>query len=415
MRLKKVLGGVVAAALLAVGGLATSATPAQARELTPIGSVLCSNTPKCGIEFLDRAPGEQFQEGRTLPIKVTGQVGRSVSLRMYVFRSVNGVSAIAPLQGTSSFTVTPRAVTGQKYGQVTLRVPIGTIPAGYNSGDLVVVQPSDYKIGHKWVARDTSVDDERTDTETIWSSRPADRQSFGTDFNAAKGTFTRHLERALPYDQFVVQLERWGSWVTISPAGMADAIGEVHLKAQVPASLPSGTYRTRVVNITRDDRDISRDLPQLRLSWALDPKHPNFNVYMTPGTWDYNGRKWRTSCEAYSSTQRCRTEIWATQIVYSGGTFKRSDGYVFNNLTYLPSARSLWASNPLGGNGRVGYNSTWSKDGRQWRTECDTAATGKGGCRSYIMASVAEQYVSGGRTQFRVVNKWVMNNIVLFT
>lgn len=123
----------------------------------------------------------------------------------------------------------------------------------------------------------------------------------------------------------------------------------------------------------------------------------SINVYLTPGTHNVNGRLWKTSCEAYSQTKRCRTEIW-------------SSGWVFNNLTYAPSARVLWKGNPLGGNGVVGAKVSWVSSGRKWRTECDTAATGRNGCRSYMAATVAVR--SGG--SYRLVEKDVFNNMVVF-
>lgn len=96
------------------------------------------------------------------------------------------------------------------------------------------------------------------------------------------------------------------------------------------------------------------------------PANAAVNVYVTPGHHFSGGREWKTSCEPYSQTQRCRTEI-------------RSSGkWVFNNLTYKPSPRSLWVKNPLG------KNISWkASDGSKWRTECDTAKTGRNGCRSY--------------------------------
>lgn len=136
------------------------------------------------------------------------------------------------------------------------------------------------------------------------------------------------------------------------------------------------------------------------------------DIYTTPGTHNVAGRQWRTTCEPYSVTERCRTEIWATQISLAGGRYTQTNGWVFNNLTYKPSPRSVWRGNPLGGNGKVGpLNTTWSSDGRQWRTECDTPATGRGGCRAYIMATVIEADPSG----YRAVNKWLFNNIVRFS
>ena len=105
-----------------------------------------------------------------------------------------------------------------------------------------------------------------------------------------------------------------------------------------------------------------------------------FDVYTTPGEHSIGGRQWRTWCEPYSQTARCRTDI------------KVSGRWVFNNLTYLPSARALWATNPLAVPGHHVIQ------GRKWYSECDTPATGRNGCRAYVE--------SGGA--------YIFNNIVRF-
>ncbi|GAB3815977.1 hypothetical protein GCM10028820_14460 [Tessaracoccus terricola] len=136
------------------------------------------------------------------------------------------------------------------------------------------------------------------------------------------------------------------------------------------------------------------------------------DIYTTPGTHHVNGREWRTTCEPYSQTKRCRTEIKATTITFTGGRYVSTQGWVFNNLTYAASSRALWERNPLGANGVVGGAVTWTgDDGRQWRTECDTALTGRHGCRSFARADVIERTDTG----YRRVNKWVFNNMVRFT
>lgn len=141
-----------------------------------------------------------------------------------------------------------------------------------------------------------------------------------------------------------------------------------------------------------------------------DAPDSSVNVYLTPGTHTVNGRRWRTTCEPYSQTRRCRTEIWATQVAYEGGGFSQSTGWVFNNLTYAPSPRALWAGNPLGGNAVAGGSVSWVSDGRKWRTECDTATTGRNGCRSYTTATV----VQGIAGSYRLVETEIFNNMVLF-
>lgn len=140
------------------------------------------------------------------------------------------------------------------------------------------------------------------------------------------------------------------------------------------------------------------------------PARAEVDVYTTPGTHNVNGRQWQTSCEPYSQTERCRTYIWATTVVASGSRFIQQNSWVFNNLTYKSSPRSLWAKNPLGIPGE------WTAaDGRDWRTECDNANTGRNGCRSYARARVVESFIgSSGNRAYRWTTKWVFNNMVRF-
>ena len=137
--------------------------------------------------------------------------------------------------------------------------------------------------------------------------------------------------------------------------------------------------------------------------------------YTLAGTHTINGRQWRTSCEAYSQTERCRTEIQATTVAIVNGAFVRQSGWAFNNLTYLPyMTRQAWKGNPLGDLGSTS-GGVFNSGGRQWRTECDTAATGRGACRSYTMTTVyAATPKAGGGYAFSQSNQWVFNNIVMF-
>ena len=132
------------------------------------------------------------------------------------------------------------------------------------------------------------------------------------------------------------------------------------------------------------------------------------NVYTTPGTHHVNGRQWRTTCVPYSQTKRCTTDIWATQVLLDGGRFTSRSGWVFNNMTYLPSSRALWKNNNLG------HKATWKTGGRQWRTECDTAVTGRNGCRSYIYGQLVEVTKTSGGSRYSVRNDWIFNNMVQF-
>ncbi|GAB3812979.1 lamin tail domain-containing protein [Tessaracoccus terricola] len=132
--------------------------------------------------------------------------------------------------------------------------------------------------------------------------------------------------------------------------------------------------------------------------------------YEVPGFHELNGRRWFTECEPYSQTIRCTTSIWATTVVQGEDGFQQANQWVFNNMTYLPyQSRAAWASNPLGHAGE------WTAaDGRRWRTECDTAATGRGGCRTWVEASVVTSDVVDGQRTYRWTTQWVFNNMVRF-
>lgn len=148
------------------------------------------------------------------------------------------------------------------------------------------------------------------------------------------------------------------------------------------------------------------------------PKPPTVartKPYTVPGEYEFNGRRWRTTCEPYSRTERCRTEIWGTKVVNTKGAWSRVNGWVFNNLTYLPSPRSLWKGNILGGFGKANYSGTQTIDGRQWRVECDTKLTGRNACRSYIRTSVGVATATGSGWAYAWKDQWVFNNIVLFS
>ncbi len=135
------------------------------------------------------------------------------------------------------------------------------------------------------------------------------------------------------------------------------------------------------------------------------------DVYTTPGYHTVNGRQWRTTCAPYSSViTRCTTDILASTVVGSPGSYRVARGWAFNNLTYLPAPRAAWAGNPLATTG------TFTSGGRQWRTECDTAATGRGACRSYILATVVSAVpASGGGYRFTSQRTWTFNNMVRFS
>ena len=138
---------------------------------------------------------------------------------------------------------------------------------------------------------------------------------------------------------------------------------------------------------------------------TVKPPHSG-DLYETPGFHNVNGRRWMTTCEPYSVTVRCWTYIWGTEVKVSGGKYVQVNGWNFNNLTYVAAPRSVWKGNKLA------YDNEWTAtDGRQWRTECETAQTGRNGCRSWVKADKIEYTGSG----YRQVHKWVFNNIVRFS
>ncbi len=146
--------------------------------------------------------------------------------------------------------------------------------------------------------------------------------------------------------------------------------------------------------------------PAPTVTVTAKPTPPSGDIYTTPGFHNVNGRKWMTTCEPYSATTRCFTYIWSTTVRYAGGQYVQINGWNFNNLTYVAAPRSLWKGNKLA------FTNSWTAtDGRKWRTECDTAQTGSGGCRSYTQTNVIEYTGSG----YRQVTKFVFNNMVRFS
>ena len=135
-------------------------------------------------------------------------------------------------------------------------------------------------------------------------------------------------------------------------------------------------------------------------------------LYTTQGQHTVNGRAWKTVCEPYSQTKRCRTEIWSTQAELQGGRFAMVEGWVFNNLTYVESPREMWAGNPLANHDDKGWV---AEDGRKWKTECDTATTGGNGCRSYVWGTTATAAAkTSGGYRFSTKQQWAFNNMVRF-
>lgn len=144
----------------------------------------------------------------------------------------------------------------------------------------------------------------------------------------------------------------------------------------------------------------------------MTPPNPHSDLYSIPGYHFVNGRKWYTTCEPYSQTQRCRTDIWATQVVRVRGEYRWVTGWYFNTLTYLPyMTRAQWGTNPLANTGE------WTaSDGRRWRTECDTPVSGRNGCRTWVWVSyiASDGFDRSGNRTYAWQQGWVVNNLVRF-
>ena len=105
-------------------------------------------------------------------------------------------------------------------------------------------------------------------------------------------------------------------------------------------------------------------------------------VYWSPGTRTVNGRRWQTTCAAYSTGARCITKIWASQYVRSGSTYVVKTGWVQNSINYFDHATPAWAGNVYATPG------TRVVSGHKWRTTCSpNAAAGRRTCRAGVWAS----------------------------
>ena len=177
-------------------------------------------------------------------------------------------------------------------------------------------------------------------------------------------------------------------------SGVASVYGTFNVEVTVTDGAGNATVMKFPINLARKPYEFKRTIP-----------------YTTPGAHLVNGRQWLTSCEPYSQTERCRTEIWASVVKRTGNSYSIERGWAFNNLTYLPMmTRAQWAGNPLG------YAGQWTaSDESKWRTECDTALTGGNACRSFRWTTVYNATPApGGGYVFGQENKWVFNNIVMF-
>ena len=204
-----------------------------------------------------------------------------------------------------------------------------------------------------------------------------------------------------------------GQWTTYSgPVELPVGTYTVQWRATGASGVTSEIWSQSVTVTAAPEPSPSPDpseSPEPSPSPSVTPSVPG-DHYSTPGFHNVGGRMWHTTCAPYSQTSRCRTEIWSTMVHHVDGRFIQVTGWHFNNLTYLPyMTRQQWSANPLAIPGE------WTSQGRRWKTECDTPATGGNGCRSYIWTRyVASTKGADGVWNHRSVEGWVFNNIVRF-
>ncbi|WP_461107537.1 hypothetical protein [Tessaracoccus terricola] len=420
MKLKRWVGAAVSAVMIAVGGAAVAAQPAAAADWSPQSQALCNNTNHCGIGFPTGQTLDGYTQGQPFKVNVSGRYGHTTQIRAFAVRwygTGQNDFEFTPISDPVSVTLNEGT---SSYGFKTVNVTVKQPPAGFD-GHQVYVQTADFKKGNAFVGQHwTNQDSQEAQHIEVKTVRGYDKGFSQEKFNGH--SFLRTVVSAYPGDAYSVQMLRGGKWVTIDDPkqkkATASSSGIAVIAGWVPDDLPTGKYRTRIVNTTRGISDLTPDQNWAYFTWSRTPQpgDKDFDVYTQEGTWNHNGRYWKTSCEPYSSTERCRTEIYATQVIVKDGKFYSSNDYFFNNLTYKPSPRSLWKNNPLGGFGKANYKGSWTADdGRKWRVECDTAVSGRNGCRAYNVAKVVEPYkTSNGATSYRVVSKEIFNNIVRF-
>ncbi len=400
--MKKLCAGITASLMLAATAWVGATGPALA-DYQSDRDALCGvgDTNKCSITIRDK--DWTLVEGNdSATVDVVGTPGVSSTLKMYTMRRME----YAPdyFDSIRSYGA-PVAFTTNSSGKTTVKVPIavltepdgGFTSIGFQLAGSTRVSSNDQPI--QAVERNRN----GPDTTFVQSARGADVTGSRT---VADGRLPSWVLGGITGDVYGVQIEVKGKWVDVTDRGIRnnglvgkDASAKVYGDV---SGYPDGDYEMRMFNRTRG----IYELPDLGyFQHALTLKK---NLYITPGEHNSAGRKWRTTCEPYSQTDRCRTEIMSTEVVYSKGKLVKDTGWHFNNLTYKESKRALWKGNPLGNAGK------YTIKGRQWRTECDTKVTGGNGCRSYIVSDVVRATKKGKSYTYKMVNKEVFNNIVLF-
>ncbi|MEO7587917.1 MAG: hypothetical protein ABIS84_07795, partial [Arachnia sp.] len=201
------------------------------------------------------------------------------------------------------------------------------------------------------------------------------------------------------------------SSATVTATSSTTATATVTTTPTITATVTSSATATATSSTTATTTVTATTTQQPTVKPSVKPSEaPPVDVYSTPGYHEVNGRSWNTRCEPYSKTTRCFTDIWGTQVSQVNGKWVQKSGWVFNNLTYLPSPRALWAGNPLA------ENTSWTDvNGTKWRTECDTALTGRNGCRSFMWAEVVVATKAGSGYTWATKWDWRFNNMVRFS
>ncbi len=398
--MKKLCAGITASLMLAatawVGGTGSAAADYQSDR-----DALCGTgaADVCTITVRNDEPYTLTEGVGSAIVDVVGKPGVTGQLQMFSLEPSERPFMWESIRADGN----PVAFTTNASGKVAVTVPISVLKAPYGANAGISFQ----------LAASTL---ESTQDQPIANSDESQaphvigvRSARGADLNylttVTDGSLKAEVGGGITGDVYGVQIKIKGTWTDITDRGRpgngridADSFGVVYADV---SGYADGGYDMRMFNRTAGIYDLKLGAFQGSLSLQK-------NVYITPGEHMSGGRKWRTTCEPYSATERCRTEIWSTEVVYSKGQLVKDNGWHFNNLTYKESKRALWKGNPLGNEGKYTIN------GRQWRTECETFTSGRNGCRSYIISDVVQATKKGNSYIYKMVNKEVFNNIVMF-
>ncbi len=398
--MKRLLAGATTGVMLAatawVGGSGVALADYQSER-----DALCGTgaTDVCSITVRNNEPYTLVEGVDSAVVDVVGNPGVTSKLQMFSLEPSERPMVWEGIRADG----TPKAFTTDAAGKAVVTIPISVLQAPYGANTLVTFQLAGSTL-------------DSTQDQAIMNSRGEQapdgigvRSARGADLNylttVTDGSLEAEVGGGITGQVYGVQIKVKGTWIDVSDRGRpgngrigADSFGVVHADV---SGYADGGYDMRMFNRTAGIYDLK--LGDFQGSLSLQK-----NIYITPGEHMSGGRKWRTTCEPYSATERCRTEIWSTEVVYNKGKLVKDTGWHFNNLTYKESPRSLWTGNPLAKEG------SFTSNGRQWRTECETFTTGRNGCRSYIVSDVVQATKKGSSYTYKMVRKEVFNNIVLF-